>query len=186
LAESIIDLARASEGRALVLFTAHGALRQAADAIRAELQQDEITVIAQGLDGSPRRILRELASNPRSVVLGVASLWEGVDVPGDAISLVVIARLPFPVPSDPVYAARAELYEDPFQRYAVPQSIVRFRQGFGRLIRRKDDRGIVAVLDGRITSRRYGRSFVASLPPAEVVELPRRDFGAAAAEFLDA
>ncbi len=85
-----------------------------------------------------------------------------------------------------IYAARAELYEDPFQRYAVPQSIVRFRQGFGRLIRRKDDRGIVAVLDGRITSRRYGRSFVASLPPAEVVELPRRDFGVAAAEFLNA
>ena len=185
LAESIIELARASEGRALVLFTAHGALRQAADAIRTELQRDEITVIAQGLDGSPRRILRELTSNPRSVVLGVASLWEGVDVPGDAISLVVIARLPFPVPSDPIYAARAELYEDPFQRYAVPQSIVRFRQGFGRLIRRKDDRGIVAVLDGRITSRGYGRSFVRSLPPAEVVELPRYDLGAAAAEFLN-
>ena len=186
LAESIIDLARASEGRALVLFTAHGALRQAADAIRAELQRDEITVIAQGLDGSPRRILRELAANPRSVVLGAASLWEGVDVPGDAISLVVIARLPFPVPSDPVYAARAELYEDPFQRCAVPQSIVRFRQGFGRLIRRKGDRGVVAVLDGRVTSRRYGRSFVASLPPAEVVELPRRDLGAAVSEFLNA
>ncbi len=186
LAQSIIELVRASEGRALVLFTSHGALRQAADAIRLELQRDGITVIAQGLDGSARRILRELELNPRSVVLGVASLWEGIDVPGDAISLVVIARLPFPVPSDPVYAARAELYEDPFQRYAVPQSIIRFRQGFGRLIRRKDDRGIVAVLDGRITSRRYGRLFVRSLPPVEVMELPRRDLGPAAAEFLNA
>ena len=184
LAESIIELARASEGRALILFTAVGSLRQTADAIRAELQQDEIMVIAQGLDGSPRRILRELVANPRSVVLGVASLWEGVDVPGDGISLVVIARLPFPVPSDPVYAARAELYEDPFQRYAVPQTIVRFRQGFGRLIRRKGDRGVVAVLDGRITSRGYGRAFVRSLPPAEVLEVPRRDLGTAASEFL--
>ena len=107
LADALVSLVRASEGRALVLFTAVRALRQAADAIREELGRDGITVIAQGLDGSPRRVMRELVANPRAVVLGVASLWEGVDVPGEAVSLVVIAPLPFPVPTDPVYAARA-------------------------------------------------------------------------------
>ena len=184
LAGALVSLVRASEGRALVLFTAVRALRQAADAIREELGRDGITVIAQGLDGSPRRVMRELVANPRAVVLGVASLWEGVDVPGEAVSLVVIARLPFPVPSDPIYAARAELYEDPFSSYALPQAIVRFRQGFGRLIRRRADRGVVAVLDGRITSRRYGRAFVYSLPPVEVLETTLREIGAATTEWL--
>ncbi len=184
LADAIVDLVRASEGRALILFTAIGALRRTADLIREPLQADQITVVAQGLDGSPRRIMRELASSPRTAALGVASLWEGVDVPGEAISLVAIARLPFPVPSDPVYAARSELYEDSFFSYAVPQAIVKFRQGFGRLIRRKDDRGVVAVLDGRITSKGYGKAFVRSLPPVEVLEVPLRDIGAATAEWL--
>ncbi|PZC45387.1 MAG: DNA polymerase-3 subunit epsilon/ATP-dependent DNA helicase DinG [Chloroflexi bacterium] len=184
LADAIVELVRASEGRALILFTAIGALRRTADLIREPLEADQITVVAQGMDGSPRRIMRELASSPRTVALGVASLWEGVDVPGEAISLVAIARLPFPVPSDPVYAARSELYEDPFFSYAVPQAIVRFRQGFGRLIRRKDDRGVVAVLDGRITSKGYGKAFVRSLPPVEVMEVPLRDIGAATADWL--
>ena len=171
--ESLIELALASQGRALALFTSHGALRAAARGVRDALEAEGIVVLAQGVDGSPARILDALRQHPRSLVLGTAALWEGVDIPGDTISLLVIARLPFAVPSDPVYAARSDQYEDPFGRYAVPQAITRFRQGFGRLIRRKDDRGVVVVLDGRITSKRYGESFVRSLPPVTIERLPR-------------
>ena len=184
LEESLIDLTLASEGRALALFTSHGALRAAARGVRDALEETGIVVLAQGVDGSPARVLNALRENPRSLVLGTASLWEGVDIPGDTISLLVIARLPFAVPTDPVYAARSDQYEDPFGRYAIPQAIVRFRQGFGRLIRRRDDRGIVAVLDGRVSSKRYGGSFIRSLPPVALEKLPRHAMADSAAEWL--
>jgi DNA polymerase-3 subunit epsilon/ATP-dependent DNA helicase DinG len=98
------------------------------------------------------------------VLLGTNSFWEGVDIVGDALSLLMITRLPFPVPSDPIFAARSELFEDSFIHYAVPQAILRFEQGFGRLIRSAQDRGACIVLDRRIISRRYGQSFLDSLP----------------------
>ena len=186
LQEALIDLTLASEGRALVLFTSHGALRATADAVRRPLQDAGIAVLAQGPDGSPARLLAKLTENPRAVLLGTASLWEGVDVPGPAISLVVIARLPFPVPTDPVFAARSELYADPFREYSLPQAIVRFRQGFGRLIRRADDRGVVAVLDGRIASKSYGQAFVRSLPPTTTRRVPLREFAPLTSEWLRA
>ena len=182
--ETLVELVQASDGRALVLFTSHGALRATANGIRGPLEQAGILVLAQGPDGSPGRVIAALQENPRAVVLGTASLWEGVDMPGPTVSLLVIARLPFAVPSDPVYAARAELYDEPFMQYAVPQAIVRFRQGFGRLIRRRDDRGVVAVLDGRITSKGYGGAFVRSLPPVAIARLALHEFGAATAEWL--
>ena len=182
--ESLIDLTLASEGRALALFTSHGALRAVARGVRDQLADADIVVLAQGVDGSPARVLKALRENPRSLVLGTASLWEGVDIPGDTVSLLVIARLPFAVPTDPVYAARSDQYEDPFGRYAIPQAIVRFRQGFGRLIRRKDDRGVVAVLDGRISSKRYGDAFIRSLPPVSLQKLPRHALAGSAAEWL--
>ena len=184
LEEALVELVLASEGRALALFTSHSALRATATAIRGPLEAADILVLAQGLDGSPARVVAALAENPRALVLGTASLWEGVDVPGPAVSLLVIARLPFAVPSDPVYAARAELYEEPFLQYAVPQAIVRFRQGFGRLIRRQDDRGVVAILDGRISSKGYGGAFLHSLPPLSVQRLGLHELGAATAEWL--
>jgi DNA polymerase-3 subunit epsilon/ATP-dependent DNA helicase DinG len=183
--EALVEMALASGGRMLVLFTSHGAIRATAKAIRGPLEDADIIVAAQGADGSPARVMAMLEENPRSVVLGTASLWEGVDVPGSAVSVVVIARLPFAVPSDPVYAARSEEYDDPFMSYAVPQAIVRFRQGFGRLIRRKDDRGVVAVLDGRITGKNYGGAFVRSLPPAEVRHVSVREFAAETSEWLE-
>ncbi len=108
--ETLVEMALASGGRMLVLFTSHGAIRTTAKAIRGPLEEADIIVAAQGADGSPARVMAMLEENPRSVVLGTASLWEGVDVPGSAVSVVVIARLPFSVPSDPVYAARSEEY----------------------------------------------------------------------------
>lgn len=164
VASTIARLVRASDGRALALFTSHAALRQVASILRPELEQDGIAVLAQGVDGTPPRLIQNLIEQPRTLLLGTASFWEGIDVKGEALSLLIIARLPFAVPSDPVYQARSDQYDNPFMEYALPAAILRFRQGFGRLIRDHRDRGVVAVLDRRIFAKRYGRSFVDALP----------------------
>ena len=184
LARAVVALTLGSGGRALALFTSHGALRAAAAAVREPLEAAGIAVLVQGPDGSAARVAAELRDNPATLVLGTSALWEGVDLAGEALSLLIVARLPFPVPSDPVFAARAELYDDSFGRYTLPQALLRFRQGFGRLIRRRSDSGVVAVLDGRIRERRYGAAFVRSLPPVQVEELPVAALGRAAAEWL--
>jgi DNA polymerase-3 subunit epsilon/ATP-dependent DNA helicase DinG len=167
LQEAVVEVCTASSGRAMVLFTSHSALQSTYRAIKRTLEARNVLVLGQRIDGSPRQLIDRLKSNPRTVLLGTSSFWEGVDIVGDALSLLVIAKLPFPVPSDPVFAARSELFDDPFGQYAVPQAILRFKQGFGRLIRSAEDRGVCVVLDRRILSRRYGDSFVASLPPCE-------------------
>ena len=110
--------------------------------------------------------------------MGTRSFWEGVDVPGEALSILAIAKLPFDVPTDPIIASRAETYERPFDEYTVPEAILRFRQGFGRLIRTRSDRGVVVVFDRRILSKNYGRAFIESLPrcttrAASLTDLPR-------------
>jgi Rad3-related DNA helicase/DNA polymerase III epsilon subunit-like protein len=167
---AIAELVRASNGRALALFTSHAALRRVAEALRPQLEADGIAVLAQGIDGPPPRLIQNLIEQPRSVVLGTASFWEGVDVKGEALSLLIIGRLPFAVPTDPVYKARSEQYDNPFAEYALPSAILRFRQGFGRLIRDHSDRGVVAVLDRRILSKGYGRSFVEALPTCTMLK----------------
>ena len=146
------------------LFTSHASLQAARSGIRETLERDGYRVMAQGVDGTPRALLETFLNDPKSVLLGTASFWEGVDIPGGALKALVVARLPFNVPTEPVFAARSELFQDPFNQYAVPQSVLRFRQGFGRLIRGEEDRGVVIVLDQRIISRRYGRAFLESIP----------------------
>jgi ATP-dependent DNA helicase DinG len=131
-------------------------------------------VLAQSLDGSARQLVTALKDNHRTLLLGTASFWEGVDIAGEALSTLVIARLPFPVPVDPIFAARSELYDDPFNEFALPQAILRFKQGFGRLIRHRDDRGTVVVLDRRLMSKTYGETFLRSLPACSLSRLPRR------------
>ena len=172
---AIIEMVLASEGRALVLFTSHSGLRAAYQGIKRQLEEHEILVLGQGIDGAPRQLLNTLKESHRTVVLGAASFWEGVDVVGEALSLLIIARLPFAVPSDPVYQARSELFDQPFEQYALPQAILRFKQGFGRLIRRKTDRGVMVVLDRRLRSRRYGEAILRSLPACELRDVPLRD-----------
>ena len=115
---ALIDLVSASEGRALVLFTSHAACAPRTAASSRQLEEQEILVLGQGIDGSPKQLLATLRENQRDVVLGAASFWEGVDVTGEALSLLVIARLPFAVPSDPVFQARSELFDQPFEQYA--------------------------------------------------------------------
>lgn len=170
LQRALVAVCRASRGRAMVLFTSHSALQNSYYAIKPALEREGIQVLAQRIDGSPRQLIERLSDVPETVLLGTNSFWEGVDIVGEALSLLVITRLPFSVPTDPVFAARSEQFESPFVQYAVPQAILRFKQGFGRLIRSSQDRGVVVVLDRRVISRGYGRAFLNSLPPASVIE----------------
>ncbi|MFN2115717.1 MAG: ATP-dependent DNA helicase, partial [Anaerolineae bacterium] len=185
LDECVSQLALALGGRLLVLYTSHGGLRQTYHAIRGPLGAAGIAVIAQGMDGSRRRLLERFAAPDRpTVLLGTRSFWEGVDVPGDALTGLLMARLPFDVPTDPVFAARSETFEDPFTEFALPRAVLRFRQGFGRLIRRETDRGVFAILDSRVCQRSYGQLFLEGLPGGRVWTGPRRELAAAAADHI--
>ncbi|MFN8413670.1 MAG: helicase C-terminal domain-containing protein [Anaerolineales bacterium] len=164
LDKTIVATAKATGGRMLVLFTSYAALKKTAQAITGPLAREDIFVYEQGEGASPNALLESFKSTERAVLLGTRSFWEGVDVPGDSLSVVVITKLPFDVPSDPIIAARSELYEDSFNEYYLPESILKFRQGFGRLIRTASDRGVVAILDRRVLTKQYGRLFLESLP----------------------
>lgn len=172
IARAVTELARAAGGHTLALFTSHASLRAAAELARGALEGEGIRVLAQGVDGAPAALIEEFLGNPQALLLGTASFWEGIDLAGDALTVLALTRLPFDVPSEPVFAARSEGYEEPFREYAVPQAVLRFRQGFGRLIRTASDRGVVAVLDRRLTARSYGQLFLKSLPDC-TVEQPR-------------
>ncbi|MHB1294924.1 MAG: helicase C-terminal domain-containing protein [Anaerolineae bacterium] len=183
--QAIIDLCIATEGRALALFTSNSQLNATYRAIRAPLEQEGIVVFGQGFDGSRRQILDNFRNTPRSVLLGTRSFWEGVDVVGQALSCLIIARLPFAVPSDPVFAARSETFEDPFHEYSLPDSILRFRQGFGRLIRSREDYGVVVVLDRRLLTKPYGKTILRSLPPCTARQGPLESLPVVAKRWLD-
>ncbi|MBI2856269.1 MAG: hypothetical protein HYX93_05420 [Chloroflexi bacterium] len=168
LQQAIAGVCRAAGGRTMVLFTSHASLQATRSGIREELEAEGYQVLAQGVDGTPRQLLTAFQEKPESVLLGTASFWEGVDIPGGALKALIVARLPFSVPTEPVFAARSQLFQDPFNQYAVPQAVLRFRQGFGRLIRGEQDRGVVVVLDRRVVSRPYGRAFMESIPRCTV------------------
>jgi DNA polymerase-3 subunit epsilon/ATP-dependent DNA helicase DinG len=173
LGRSLVEVCTASEGRALVLFTSHSALRQAWQAIRRPLEERGVLVLGQGIDGTPRRhLLQAFRTNPRTVLLGASSFWEGVDVVGEGLSVLAIAKLPFPVPTDPVVSARSELFDDPFGAYHLPSAILKLKQGFGRLIRSRTDRGAVLCYDRRVLTKPYGPAVLRSLPPATVRREP--------------
>jgi ATP-dependent DNA helicase DinG len=162
--KTLIRLCHTTLGRTLVLFTSNMQLNRTARAIAPSLMQAGVDVLEQTSGASRHALLERFRSSKQSVLLGTRSFWEGVDVPGEALSVLGIARLPFDVPNDPIVAARAEMYESPFDQYTLPEAVLRFRQGFGRLIRTQSDRGVVFVLDRRIISKKYGRAFIDSLP----------------------
>ncbi len=166
--QGLIELCQATEGRTLALFTSYAQLQETSNAICDALAQDDIVVYAQSDGTSRAQLLEGFVQSKKAVLLGTSAFWEGVDVPGEDLSVLAIIRLPFNVPSDPLFAARSEQFDNPFLQYAVPESILRFRQGFGRLIRRKDDRGIVVIFDRRVISKRYGQLFIDSLPQCTV------------------
>ena len=161
---ALTTVAKASGGRMLALFTSYSQLQKTSDRISPIMAQEDIQVYEQGEGASANMLLETFRETERAVLLGTRAFWEGVDVPGEALSVLMIVKLPFDVPSDPIIAARSETFEDPFYQYALPEAILRFRQGFGRLIRTQTDRGVVAVLDKRVLTKRYGRLFLDSLP----------------------
>ena len=177
LEDILVHVAEASNGGILALFTSHSALQTTRKHIKPILEKQGVTVLAQGVDGSPDQLMKAMTTNINTVLLGTSSLWEGIDLPGDALRVVVLARLPFAVPTDPVVSARSEKYEDPFSKLTIPEAILRFRQGFGRLIRTSSDRGIVLILDSRIVNKSYGKIFLRSLPNATFHETMSRNIG---------
>jgi DNA polymerase-3 subunit epsilon/ATP-dependent DNA helicase DinG len=182
-ARLIEGVARTLDGRTLVLFTSHAALRDAAARL-GPLESEGLAVLTQGIDGS-RRALLERFMQGRAVLLGTQSFWEGVDLPGDVLRCVVIARLPFSVPDDPLVQGRAERYDDPFVQFQLPQAALRLRQGFGRLIRTKTDYGAVVLLDRRVVTKDYGEILLGSLPDARTEHLPLDGIAARVAAWCD-
>src|SRR2546426_3340581 len=170
-AEEIREILRASQGRAFVLFTSYRQMETMYDFLSNDLPYP---CMKQGKGGGKSRLLEEFKITPNGVLFATASFWQGVDVKGEALSAVIIDKLPFQVPTDPLVAARSAHIQreggNPFSQYHVPNAILRLKQGLGRLIRSTTDRGILAVLDNRISTKSYGKLFMESLPDYEVTD----------------
>ena len=173
LESHILKAVTISRGGAFILFTSYDLLNRVYQALSPALARLGLTSLKQGESGR-HALLAQFRKEGNSVLFGTDSFWEGVDVKGDALRLVIIARLPFQVPTEPVQQARAEKIKtdggDPFRDFSVPQAVIKFRQGFGRLIRSNDDHGAVLILDRRVLNKSYGRIFLRSLPDTEIVK----------------
>jgi ATP-dependent DNA helicase DinG len=167
LSRFIAESLRASHGAGLVLFTSYSLLREVYSAVEPALSSRGIRIYKQG-DEERARLLDRFREDTSSVLFATDSFWEGVDAPGETLQAVILCRLPFRVPSEPVLRARMAAIEErggnPFTELSLPDAVVRLRQGFGRLMRRHDDRGVVLILDSRIVSKQYGSVFIESLP----------------------
>ncbi len=183
--QGILKLCQATGGRALVLFTSYDQLKRTSHSINPLLSRSGIRIYEQGEGASANTLLESFRADDHAVLFGTKAFWEGVDVPGEALSILVIVKLPFDVPTDPIVAARSETFDDPFSEYSLPEAILRFRQGFGRLIRTQSDRGVVAIFDRRITSKMYGRLFTDSLPTCTTRLGPIGDLPQLAVKWLN-
>ncbi|WP_139489129.1 ATP-dependent DNA helicase DinG [Brevibacillus dissolubilis] len=171
--QGCIDTVRAAEGRTMILFTSYSMLRQVYEGMNTLLDGEGYTLLGHGIDSNNRsKLVRKFQSEKKSVLLGAASFWEGVDIPGEALSCLIIVRLPFSPPNHPLLEGRSEAMKqakkNAFMSLHLPHAIIRFKQGLGRLIRHQHDRGVVIVFDTRIVASRYGRQFLQSLPPYRV------------------
>jgi len=171
-----------TSGGVFVLVTSYNYLRYLFDTLEPWAQANGYQLLAQGLSGERSGLLNRFRSHPKSILIGNATFWEGVDIPGPSLRNVIIPRLPFEVPSHPLQEARFENLtskgEDPFYELSLPQAITKFKQGFGRLIRQASDLGLVCILDSRLQNKAYGRAFIEALPPCQHVidALPNADF----------
>ena len=188
LGEFLAELFRRTRGRGLTLFTSYAMLQKTTRRVRDLITGSEVDVLAQGESVSREALTDRFREDVASVLMGTHSFWEGVDVVGESLSCVVLARLPFAVFTDPIVAARCEQIEaaggNAFMNYSIPNAVIRFRQGFGRLIRHRNDRGVVIVADRRIATKRYGQWFRNSVPAPAIKCFDSESMIEAVEEFL--
>lgn len=189
IVEHIFQIAHITKGRMLVLFTSNQMLKETYLACKEHPEYESFTFLAQNMNqGSRSKLTRYFKEFDRAILFGTNSFWEGIDIPGDDLSSVVIVRLPFSPPDNPVFEAQSEVLKakrkNPFMQLSIPQAVIRFKQGFGRLIRTSQDKGIVYVLDRRIVTTRYGKYFIQSLPNVEIIEAPLEELVEETKQFL--
>jgi len=188
LSSFLTDLLQSTQGRALVLFTSYSLLDAVYEGIKEPLERAGIMVLAQGHSGSREAVTSLFRSVTSSVLLGTRSFWEGVDISGETLSCLVLTKLPFHVFTDPLVRGRTDylraLGRDPFLHYTLPEAVISFRQGFGRLIRNRTDSGVIVVTDRRMVTKGYGRTFLRSLPTRHHVFRDRQEALAATKAFF--
>ncbi|WP_075982103.1 ATP-dependent DNA helicase DinG [Bacillus massilinigeriensis] len=175
ISEHIISIAEASKGRMLILFTSYDMLRKTYNLVKESGLLDEFILIAQGITGGSRtRMTRNFRRFDKAILFGTSSFWEGIDLPGEDLSCLVIVRLPFSPPDEPITEAKCELIKknggNPFYEYSLPEAVLRFKQGFGRLIRTNQDRGFIVIFDRRVVTTTYGKAFLQSIPSIPVLK----------------
>lgn len=173
----------------MVLFTSYRMLKQVYEPLKEKLSHSDIAVFGQGVDGGSRtKLTRRFQERSASVLLGTSSFWEGVDIPGEALTCLAIVRLPFQPPNHPLLEAKSERLKkekkNPFMKLSVPQAVIRFKQGFGRLVRTSSDRGIVIVYDTRVIESYYGKHFLYSLPGPKMEHMPTEQMVPRITEWL--
>lgn len=174
LAESISSITTLLKGQCLALFTSNDTLEKVYQKLTGDHESD-VVYLAQGIDGQPFQLLRKFQDNPNSVLMGTASFWDGVDIPNNYLKCVIMTRLPFSVPSDPIVLASTMNIDNPFPDYQLPSAVLKFRQGFGRLIRGSNDRGIFVLLDSRLSAKSYGHAFESSLEDVDLLKVENQE-----------
>lgn len=190
LAKSLMEVAVETQGRMMVLFTSYRMLKMTYELLKEQLYPHDIQVLGQSVDsGSRSKLISLFQENPRCILLGTSSFWEGVDIPGQALSCLAIVRLPFQPPNHPLVEAKSEALkqrnQNPFIKYSVPQAVIKFKQGFGRLVRTAMDTGIVIVYDTRVLTTSYGKYFLYSLPGPKIEHLPTNQLVQRVREWME-